>query len=421
MDLELEKFKENISIHDVAELFRYARAPHKDGSNSLAYYDSGGNLISIFKNKNTGHELFSNVHSRDEAGDLIQFIQREKGYNLGEVRVFCRNWLNEPPPTKSVELKAVKKISEADILDSFKMKPVNNRSYLYYRGITDKTINSDTFKNQIGNYTKFNEKKQKHYHYTAFPIRSQNGVVGLELKNRYFKGTEEDSLKSIGISHSNFPASGKGEKFVICESFEDALSHFQLFNVPDDRKTVYLSSNGSPNLGQYELIEKLAAKFQPEFFVLANDNDVAGMRFNMNYMSMLGEPKGNVLGIEANLKTKHYLKYSIHLDKAIKDQEIEHYLNLFNEKNKSIPVEKWTNYEKPYKIDQVNDNKITVITHNRYERAKELERLTKHLLDTSKVKVHRPDADNKDWNQVLQLKKKAALEHKPQIKPYRTL
>ena len=407
MDDELLKFKEEIRITDVAEYFSYQRAPHKDGRNSFAYLDSGNNLISFFKHRTSGHDMFSNVHDRRESGDLIKFIQREKNMSLGEVRVFCRDWLNEPKIRRGPELFTKPKVSEKDVLNSFDYYSLQDFGYLVdYRKISPEIINSHTFRGTAVGYTKYNREKKRDYHYTAFLIRNPKGVVGLELKNMYFKGTEENSLKSVGLTISNLPNKQSIQTLIITESWEEAMSHMELHpKIADDLRTVYISSNGSPNSGQHDLINQYITDYDPEHIILSNNNDTAGIRFDINYFSSLGNAKESPIKLEAHLQSKHNVRLNITLSEA-DAEKMNEVKKIFSQFNAATPVSEYINYQKPFVIEDISATELSVLTQNKYNRLRECLLIARDLVTPDpRIKFNRPPVRDEDWNDRLREQK----------------
>jgi hypothetical protein len=151
--------------------------------------------------------------------------------------------------------------SQTKRLESYhNIKPFSNDEFLKSRGISNDTLNHPYFKGRIHNSLSENGNHLN----TAFPISSEKGLIGFEIRNKDFKSVED--FKNDGFWRSNVDHSKKVSDLVVNESAIDALSHFQLKN--DGKKhfnslstqDVYLSSAGSVSGRQIQLLSKMLDK-----------------------------------------------------------------------------------------------------------------------------------------------------------------
>ena len=132
------------------------------------------------------------------------------------------------------------------------MREATSHPYLKYRGISNRTLNSDRFAGKV----LIDDRGL-----AIFPHQDGNGITGFEGRNYEVKGFSRGGQKSIW--HSNLYKSDR--RLVVVESPIDALSYHQLYQEPDTR---YIATSGSIGERQLDyltsIFERSAKKLNSE-------------------------------------------------------------------------------------------------------------------------------------------------------------
>ncbi len=266
---ELDQFKTKINLVDYAQNNGYQQDKNKSSINCIVLKDSQGDKILVGLDKTDNHYFYYSLTTETDKGSIIDFIQKRKNLNLGEVRKELRPWINNnySPTYKSTNKSSIKltptskdKFQIVAQFESF--QTINNHPYLNQRGINQDTINNPRFKGTIYFDSRNN---------AIFPHRDREGVCGYETRNQNFKGFSNGGTKGLWVSNS----SSKDEKLVICESPLDCLSYHQLF--PDDH-TRYFATSGTLSQKQKDLLRTAFEKFDQKKgeIIIATDKDIGG-------------------------------------------------------------------------------------------------------------------------------------------------
>jgi 5S rRNA maturation endonuclease (ribonuclease M5) len=265
---ELETFKTQINLVEYAQTQGYEIDPKKSSQNCIVLKDHLGDKILVGIDKNDGHYFYYSVKDDRDKGSIIDFIQKRKSLNLGEVRKELRPWVNgsytavfrpkettpKPTPTTKDRHKIIAQFEN--------MRAIANHPYLNARGINQETIENERFYESIYADSRDN---------LIFPHRDREGVCGYEIRNQQFKGFSEGGTK--GLWHSI--ATPQDKRLVICESPIDCLSYYRFF---DDDQTRYFATGGTLSENQKDLIKGAFTKIhnQGGQIVIATDHDEAG-------------------------------------------------------------------------------------------------------------------------------------------------
>jgi 5S rRNA maturation endonuclease (ribonuclease M5) len=210
------------------------------------------------------------VNDDRDQGSIIDFTQRRKRLNLGEVRKELRPWLNgayfpahsqrKPPPSPTPASKDRHKILAQ--FESFQV--IANHPYLNRLLLILKTMSHSRFEGTIYNDRRGN---------VIFPHRDSAGVCGYELRNREFKGFSRGGTRGLWISN-RFQ---DDQRLVICESPIDCLSYYQLF---PNAQTRYFATGGSLSEKQKDLLRTAMERLHSKGgeIIVAMDRDEAGER-----------------------------------------------------------------------------------------------------------------------------------------------
>ena len=266
---ELDQFKSKINLVEYAQNNGYELDRKKSSINCIVLNDNRGDKILVGLDKTDHHYFYYSLKNETDKGSIIDFVQKRKNLNLGEVRKELRPWINNNylptyKPTKKSRIKLTPTSKDRyKIVAQFESFPtIDNHPYLNQRGISKDTINSPRFKETIYLDSRNN---------AIFPHRDKEGVCGYEIRNQNFKGFSSGGTKGLWVSNS----SSNDEKLVICESPLDCLSYHQLF--PDDQ-TRYLATSGTLSEKQKNLLRTSFENIDQKKgeIIIATDNDIGG-------------------------------------------------------------------------------------------------------------------------------------------------
>ncbi|WP_019503157.1 DUF3991 and toprim domain-containing protein [Pleurocapsa sp. PCC 7319] len=266
---ELDQFKTKINLVDYAQNNGYQLDQNKSSTNCIVLKDNQGDKILVGLDKTDNHYFYYSLTNETDKGSIIDFIQKRKNLNLGQVRKELRPWINNNYSSTfkitnklSIKLTPTSKEKSKVIAQFENFQTINNHPYLNQRGISKDTINNPRFKGTIYLDSRNN---------AIFPHRDREGVCGYETRNQDFKGFSSGGTKGLWVSKS-----GRNDnKLVICESPLDCLSYHQLF--PDDY-TRYFATSGTLSEKQKDLLRTAFEKLDQKGgeIIIATDRDAGG-------------------------------------------------------------------------------------------------------------------------------------------------
>lgn len=279
---ELERFKTEINLVEYAFNSGYEIDKNKSSQNCIVLKDNAGDKILVGVDQSDRHYFYYSVKDDRDCGSIIDFIQKRKNLNLGEVRLELRPWINSSySPTSTPTIEPIPKPEPASkdrhkILAQFEnFEAIAAHPYLKARGISQQTTSDPRFEGTIHTDSRNN---------VIFPHRDREGVCGYEIRNQNFKGFSSGGSKGLWVSQSK----GGDRRLVICESPIDCLSYHQLF--PDD-STRYFATGGTISELQKDLLktafEKLHAKEGQ--IIIATDGDEAGNKLALELAKIAPE------------------------------------------------------------------------------------------------------------------------------------
>jgi Protein of unknown function (DUF3991)/Toprim-like len=267
-DDELENFKRSIDLREYAAGLGYM-LDRKDSWRGSAVMRRVSDKI-VIKLNGTGHYVYFSVLDDQDNGSIIDFVQRRKRLNLGEVRKELRQWLGRPAAVLGSEqalplfprLETTSKDLNRVEMEYRRMQDAPRHAYLEReRGLSPALLASTRFAGRI----RIDERGN-----AVFPHFDREGLCGYELKNRGFTGFAKGGEKGLWFSRTW----QRDERLVFAESAIDALSYAQQFPNANAR---YASIGGAPNPKQPGLIKmsvlKMAAGAE---IIAAMDNDDSG-------------------------------------------------------------------------------------------------------------------------------------------------
>ena len=203
---ELDQFKSKINLVEYAQNNGYELDRKKSSTNCIVLKDDRGDKILVGLDKTDHHYFYYSLKNETDKGSIIDFIQKRKNLNLGEVRKELRPWLNnnyspnyKPTKKPSIKLKPTSKDRYQIVAQFESFATINNHPYLNQRGVSQDTINDPRFKGTI---------YLDHRNNAVFPHKDREGVCGYELRNHKFKGFSNGGTKGLWVSNS----SSKDEK-----------------------------------------------------------------------------------------------------------------------------------------------------------------------------------------------------------------
>jgi hypothetical protein len=264
---ELETFKRSINLVDFVAFHGFSEIDRLKSSRACTVLRRGGEKIGISQDSNNNHWLYFDIR-KEKGGTIIDFLQSETNYNLGEIRRELRSWSGSPAKGLELSTYRLPVTSDPDRLkvtaEYGKCEKVNrSHPFLESRGIKPATYLSNRFSDSLF---------WDHFNNIVFPHYDTEGLCGLEKRNNKFWGFSDQGKKGMWFSRSR----PEDRRFVFCESGIDALSYFQL---KDDNVTRYFSLCG--NLSddvQIPLLKVLIAGYPDTDFILAFDNDQGGRK-----------------------------------------------------------------------------------------------------------------------------------------------
>ena len=285
---ELERFKTEINLVDYAQNNGYQPDKKKSSVNCIVLKDNQGDKILIGLDRTDRHYFYYSITNETDKGSIIDFVQKRKNLNLGEVRKELRPWIqqNSNLTNSKVNSKAKNKVdkkSEIKLIPTDKNrtqitvqieqhKTINNHPYLNQRGIKKSTINDPRFKSTI-----YQDKRNN----LIFPHKDREGTCGYEIRNQNFKGFSTGGTKGLWTSKSG----SKDKQLVICESPIDCLSYHQLF---PNEQTRYFATSGTLSEKQKDLLRTAFENINQKGgeIIIATDRDEPGKKISQELIKI---------------------------------------------------------------------------------------------------------------------------------------
>lgn len=259
---ELERFKREANIAEVAQVFGYYIDKEKSSrAVKQLRNDQTGDKIVVSRNEANEHYIYFSMRNEQDNGTIIDFLQERTGKNLGQVRVWLRKWLKG-----DIERNRVQKIA---IAPSSANRPkiqnvwdkIENVSFpSSWRGISvyiwDELMESGKVKIT-----------QEAIYYKLMDLDGLCGIEkrGFDGEKRIISGSEKGLW-----SYGNLK---EAKEIVIAESPLDALS----YKILSGREDIYLlATMGAIGEKQKEILRAVLDKAKDKEITIASDNDLAG-------------------------------------------------------------------------------------------------------------------------------------------------
>ena len=268
---EIEKFKTEIDLCRYLESQGWQKDYNASCRSSAVLRQNNEKII---VGKQRGHFVYKNTKRPGDQGSIIEYIQKRKKINLGQVRKILRPALHNQNFKSLHDWKAPKYAINQAQDKWLNNKDVFDFDYLNKRGIKKETVQTYSF------VIKQNPNNKN----LMFAHRGPDGFSGYEIK-----GPGEPRGKfSAGGKKSFFPLQREKEsvsRIVITETAIDALSKAQMEGMRKD--TAYVSTAGNPSDTQLEQLFNLCQQTRIKKVVLAQDNDKGGDEQAEKYQEIL--------------------------------------------------------------------------------------------------------------------------------------
>ena len=428
--VDFEQFKQQIDLVEYAKDQGYIKDLQRSGGNSVSLYkaDSGGkDRIVVYPRQGAGADIYFNPNDGADKGTVVQFqhrrgtgewkdtIEKLQQY-LGQVDTRVERTVgqtvttatNQPAPTR-----------EQAVVRSFDLKPLSDTNYLKSRGLSDETVKAPEFENAVFNRNYFDRNRGKQFVNTVFPIKNEQGTVAIIVRNENVKIVDGSRGDGVWISNPKvIEPGGRVDRMVIAESPIDAMSFHQMKPPAEGEKRLYLGTAGNLSSGAPDTVQKLIDKYQPRQIVMANDNDNAGIRNNINLVGRMRYPgiqESNNIQAHLNLPSPSQARLTVsvsHSDQAIGKQRVQELTERFSmvlnknspkdEPDARISVKSWQDNRTEFEVSMPNTRQNLIRTQNELTAAKGLQEV---------VSLKLPH--NKDFTEDLQKGEKLHLTPLP--------
>lgn len=266
MDTELETFKTDVLLPELAASKGYALDRRASSRNSVVMRHPDGDKIIIARYEGTTHWVYFSVRDDRDNGTVIDFLQNRGAGTLGLVRKTLRDWLGTTRPDSQLPLfvKDLQPVSRdrASVMAGWEMaEPCTALPYLTGRGLGPEVLALPLFAGCV---------RMDRRNNALFPHYDKEGLCGFEVKNKGFTGFATGGVKGLWYSQ----AKTTDARLVLVESAIDAMSFHAL---QGDMFTRYMSTGGELNPQQPVLLRGAMEKLHPSaVVVLAFDDDEGG-------------------------------------------------------------------------------------------------------------------------------------------------
>jgi len=279
---ELEKFKREVNIAEVAQLFGYYIDKEKSSrAVKQLRNDSTGDKIVVSRNEKNEHYVYFSMRNND-SGTIIDFLQARTGKNLGEVRIWLRKWLKgEIDGYEQVKIQK----SSVDRNKIYRIwEDIENNGRLLYggqwRGIHSRIWEEIAEKGRV----KITDDN------VYFPMYDLEGICGIEKRGLY--GTEKRVIAGSQKGIWTFGSLKEAKHIIVCESPIDAISYLILQKAEFDN-VFLVATMGAFGAKQEQSIREIAKRNQEAEWILAMDKDEAGKKMAQKIAEIVKDTNKN--------------------------------------------------------------------------------------------------------------------------------
>jgi hypothetical protein len=403
--------------------FSFVKTGMKNGHPS---YETNGSYgkIQVFRNNAAYKGDWAFVqHPGNIGGNIKNFfyqVLRCQG-TTSEIMAYMLKELSSPNPAKIDVLNSMVDLPGSIVQSSsdFTVAPLTQNQFLASRGLDTDLLKQPKYRASVFNKLTMaaaNNGKSISFYNTAFPVKSAtNEILGFQLYNKPSIGKpsklfSEGMKKSEGVWLSsnrqpNFP-------LIIAESPLDTISYTKL------HPALINSSNDLAFLGRMDregvqmgVIQDHIAALKPSKIVLVNDNDIAGLGYDIDLLCNLKKPtldnpflhllmKHKAVKNESDL-ARDYARVIIEISPDCPSNKID--------ESRKLTESIYTNFEKKFKANQQynlikqQDNSFSFDYPVDTETRKEIVNffVTDIYKEYPFFSIDKVDVGYKDWNEKL--------------------
>ena len=312
---DLKDYKERIDITQYLTDQGYEIDKKRDSQKHRAYTngDTGDKLYIPINKKYNNPSYYVNLHDPKDKGTVVDFVMSRKQTDLEGARQILKSYLGDSHSTNDspVVTRAAKQSDKEDeakkqrqmfiVTKIVEGESGANEAYLEKKLLGHDTRNHVAFQGAI----KLNEAPDARF--VAFPLKDEHGKVsGVAMKSPHkirFLGNRE----GMWVSSPTRPGQPV-DKVVITEDPVDAMSHHQLQGKSSQDNLVYMSPAGNPSAKQLEIAKNYIPTTGAKSVTLANDGDLAGMKYDQLYKDVLKDT-----GLPINIEKSNFKDWNADL------------------------------------------------------------------------------------------------------------
>ena len=268
IDRELDCLKSQ-NFTAIASHLGYQRIPGETGASHTLKNETGDKVVAKF---NGDHWIYFSVHDRADNGSVLDFVQRRKGWNLGNVRKWLRDVTGQTRTPDKIENVRSCPVASTSPVDAYRKTAAvwaaatwnPAPDYLLSRGLSAAVLADPMFTDcwRVDGHGN-----------VIFPHHDQGGMCGYERRGPDCKAFGKDVKRGVWRSANLWQP--LTTEIVICEAPIDCLSHYQLTG----GSLAYIATGGSLGSRQLELLRLLfrrVLRSENVWITCATDNDPAG-------------------------------------------------------------------------------------------------------------------------------------------------
>ncbi|WKN46474.1 toprim domain-containing protein [Tunicatimonas pelagia] len=291
---ELKDYRQRIDITEYLTHQGYEVDKDRDSRKHRAYsHPTTGDKVYVPINKEYRNpSYYVSLYDPNDKGTVVDFVMSRQRTDLDGARQALKMYLGDVSRNESApeSTKREKQSSQDDEAKKRRQMFIVAKIVEGESGANEPFLENKLLGHDIRNHTAFhNEIKLNDApdaRFVAFPLKDDTGkVAGVAMKSPHkvrFLGNR-DGLWVSSPTRPDTPV----DRIVITEDPVDAMSHYQLHGKETNDNLVYLSPAGNPSNKQLEIANHFVLASGARSVTLANDDDVAGRRYDQLYKEAL--------------------------------------------------------------------------------------------------------------------------------------
>jgi hypothetical protein len=354
----------------------------------------------VQKNQNDEFIYWSTKDNNLKGKSIVDFVQdNHKGnfnsdLNLKEVETYLAPFASDEK-FLAQEDNPIKKCSDKNITIAKELKglaPIQDRTILYDKGISDETIDNPLFKNIIHNIP------GKDPMDVGFVMINEKGFEAIDIRGIH----SSDSIgeKENAIICSKLESDPPITTLIITETMEEAMAHYELnYNsIQADKDHIrYIATGGEPTMEQLRLIQKNIDTLNPSTLAIATGNSLKGEYHQCKILSSLNlSPEGKslyaksldfrgVIEVENNQKSG-FMKITLSKDSPSFNQNYEKLMKAVDDKQKVF--QNVFQQGKPFVVEVDDKGKNDCVVNIGFQNSKNNWLITSELIHEVKLNNH---------------------------------